>query len=152
MNKNNQKILQKIAFWRWRVGGHRFESCIVHQQIPLEPQGFEGIFVSFIWKILTVTFATICCILRPFWVSLLQNCCKFSKRANPLCRSQYRDFLRLGVIFVSQMEGLQSGQKTDFSALQNLFIFMRWPVAHPGPFQRSLPPCTAGDNGCPPCK
>ena len=26
--------------------GHRFESCIVHQTNPLEPQGFEGFFAA----------------------------------------------------------------------------------------------------------
>ena len=74
------------------AGGHWFESSSLHQEESLEPQGFEDSSFPRTRKYWAAGLAVICGKLRPFFMPLLQKCCKFFLSFNPLRRNGLGDF------------------------------------------------------------
>ena len=74
------------------VGGHWFESSSLHQEESLEPQGFEDFSFPRTRKYWAAGLAVICGKIRPFFMPLLQKCCKFFLSFNPLRRNGLGDF------------------------------------------------------------
>ena len=74
------------------AGGHWFESSSLHQRKSLEPQGFEDFSFPRTRKYWAAGLAVICGKIRPFFMPLLQKCCKFFLSFNPLRRNGLGDF------------------------------------------------------------
>ncbi|WP_235230180.1 hypothetical protein, partial [Oscillibacter valericigenes] len=74
------------------AGGHWFESSSLHQEESLEPQGFEDSSFPRTRKYWAAGLAVICGKIRPFFMPLLQKCCKFFLSFNPLRRNGLGDF------------------------------------------------------------
>ena len=74
------------------AGGHWFESSSLHQEESLEPQGFEDFSFPRTRKYWAAGLAVICGKIRPFFMPLLQKCCKFFLSFNPLRRNGLGDF------------------------------------------------------------
>ena len=74
------------------AGGHWFESSSLHQEKSLEPQGFEDFSFLRTRKYWVAGLAVICGKIRPFFMPLLQKCCKFFESFNPLHRNGLEGF------------------------------------------------------------
>ena len=88
----NGGLAQLVRAPASHAGGHWFESSSLHQEESLEPQGFEDFSFPRTRKYWAAGLAVICGKIRPFFMPLLQKCCKFFLSFNPLRRNGSGDF------------------------------------------------------------
>ena len=138
------------------AGGHWFESSSLHQRKSLEPQGFEDFSFPRTRKYWVAGLAVICGKIRPFFMPLLQKCCKFFEPFNPLCRNGLEVFLfPLEVTYISDRAVTFAKRPivANLQQLNKIRMFSKRSV----PSQQSGPPGSGGHSGyrharsCPPC-
>ena len=91
-SKKQGGLAQLVRAPASHAGGHWFESSSLHQRKSLEPQGFEDFSFPRTRKYWAAGLAVICGKIRPFFMPLLQKCCKFFLSFNPLRRNGLGDF------------------------------------------------------------